>query len=128
MVNGYPPNMEEPSFLDLGTAMENAPEPFAPTPASGDFPLDSEENLDWVLGEDAIGMRSPPPATTIDSIVRDLLEEGVWEPKEGGAPSATDEGLLAVTVAIPPLGDKIEGKGGPACGDDKEEMQYDPLP
>ncbi|KAL0458535.1 UNVERIFIED_CONTAM: hypothetical protein Slati_0480700 [Sesamum latifolium] len=40
MAQGYPPAGEETSFLDLGAAMENAPDPFVETlaPVSGDLP------------------------------------------------------------------------------------------
>ncbi|KAL0367818.1 UNVERIFIED_CONTAM: hypothetical protein Sradi_3671900 [Sesamum radiatum] len=29
LTHGYPPNGEDPSFIDFGAAMENAPNPFA---------------------------------------------------------------------------------------------------
>ncbi|KAL0343680.1 UNVERIFIED_CONTAM: hypothetical protein Sangu_1255400 [Sesamum angustifolium] len=84
MVNGYPPNGELPSVLDLGTAMKNAPKPF----------VSAAETLDRVLGEVTTDMkRGPPSAAVIDSITGDLPKEGVQEPKKGSAPSVIDEGL-----------------------------------
>ncbi|KAL0309200.1 UNVERIFIED_CONTAM: hypothetical protein Sradi_5862300 [Sesamum radiatum] len=131
--NGYPPNGEEPSFLDLGAAMEHAPEPFTHSPIGDDILPDSGNiNVVGVLcrgdsgqcpGEVTTDMkRGPLPAATIDSIAGDLPEEGVKEPQEGGVPSAIVEGLLTVTVGIPSPSDKTEEKNGLAYGDDKEEM------
>ncbi|KAL0329136.1 UNVERIFIED_CONTAM: hypothetical protein Sradi_4900300 [Sesamum radiatum] len=43
LAQGYPPTGEEPSFLDIGVAMVNAPNPFAspPTPMESSLPLES---------------------------------------------------------------------------------------
>ncbi|KAL0444403.1 UNVERIFIED_CONTAM: hypothetical protein Slati_2163000 [Sesamum latifolium] len=44
LAQGYPPDGEEPTFLDLGAAMENAPNPFigSSAPAEEDLPHNSD--------------------------------------------------------------------------------------
>ncbi|KAL0426464.1 UNVERIFIED_CONTAM: hypothetical protein Slati_2821200 [Sesamum latifolium] len=83
MAHGYLSNGEEPTFLDLGFAMENAPDPFAGPSApvgretfSGIQGCLEEEALDHVLGEVVADMkRSSPPKAAIDSIVGDIQKE-----------------------------------------------------
>ncbi|KAL0463288.1 UNVERIFIED_CONTAM: hypothetical protein Slati_0216400 [Sesamum latifolium] len=54
MAQGYPPAGEEPSFLDVKTALLQAPNPFANplTPVEEDPSQESEEDLDNLLGEE----------------------------------------------------------------------------
>ncbi|KAL0444933.1 UNVERIFIED_CONTAM: hypothetical protein Slati_2216000 [Sesamum latifolium] len=79
-----------------------------------------EETLDHVLGEVVAEIkRSPPTEAAIDSIVRDVQQEGALGPKEGGTPLTSDEGIPAASVVGPLSESQFETKEGPACGDEK---------
>ncbi|KAL0383058.1 UNVERIFIED_CONTAM: hypothetical protein Scaly_0593100 [Sesamum calycinum] len=58
--SSVPPAREEPSFLDLG----------------------AEKYLDNILGEVEAEMRNPPPKAATDSVLGDVSNEGVQQPKE----------------------------------------------
>ncbi|KAL2250258.1 UNVERIFIED_CONTAM: hypothetical protein Sindi_2499500 [Sesamum indicum] len=102
-----------PSFLDIATAMENAPNPFldAPAPMGRCLPPESEEDLDNILEEVEIVVRDPLPKASIDSIAGDLSRDGALKerdtPKDGDA--HRPEASVAATTE-----EKDEGL---ACGE-----------
>ncbi|KAL0420796.1 UNVERIFIED_CONTAM: hypothetical protein Slati_3102500 [Sesamum latifolium] len=51
LAKGYPPDGEEPTFLDLGAAMENAPDPFigSSAPVEEDLPHNSSDPSSYLL-------------------------------------------------------------------------------
>ncbi|KAL0329404.1 UNVERIFIED_CONTAM: hypothetical protein Sradi_4927100 [Sesamum radiatum] len=83
MAHGYPPNGEEPSFLDLGVALENE-QIFLSKLQHQHFAFCTdvwgclvEGTLDHVLEEvEAEMKRNPSPEAAIDSVVRDVPREG----------------------------------------------------
>ncbi|KAL0411185.1 UNVERIFIED_CONTAM: hypothetical protein Slati_3708200 [Sesamum latifolium] len=77
MAQRYPPTGEEPSFLDVKTALLQVPNPFSntPTPVEKDPPQEC-------------GSEGSPPVAATDSVVGDILDEGGPEAKEEGVPPA----------------------------------------
>ncbi|KAL0291559.1 UNVERIFIED_CONTAM: hypothetical protein Scaly_2632000 [Sesamum calycinum] len=112
---GYAPAGEEPSFLDIGVAMVNDPNPFVnpTTPSSGNFISEFEEDLDSILGEVEEEVRNTPLEAAIDLVVGEVLSEGATILKEGVSFQPSDH-------EVPPIfywRYRLDAQGNPRLGE-----------
>ncbi|KAL2251777.1 UNVERIFIED_CONTAM: hypothetical protein Sindi_2300000 [Sesamum indicum] len=100
---GYPPSREKPTFLNLATALYNALDPYVepPIPKNGSPSIDSEGDLDRLLGEVEAEVRSPLIKATIDSIIGHIHGESAPESKEGDALLVADVELPTTSMNAP---------------------------
>ncbi|KAL0430391.1 UNVERIFIED_CONTAM: hypothetical protein Sradi_0665100 [Sesamum radiatum] len=123
LAQGYPPDGEEPTFLDLGAAMENAPKPLIGSSllAAEDLPQNLG-NLGYprgCVGGGCGGDERKSPVAVIESKLADAQPEGTPARNEGETPRASDEAIPAAPLTALPPGTQSETKEDPACGDKK---------